>query len=142
MMQILTGEHRHTLDAKGRLCIPARFLRALGDTFYVFKAPDNCLNVYSKELWEKLAHTISEMEPEKARKLRRALYPSAQECAADGQGRILLSQDLRDYAGIGSQATVVGSEKYVEIWSAERWDCLKNGENAESLGELMKTVRV
>ena len=122
MQPILFGEHRHTLDAKGRLCIPARILKTLGDPFYVVKGYGVYLNVYSSAAWEDLARKLSALPAEQARVVRREIFSSAQECTADGQGRILIAHNLREYAKIETSVVVAGAEKYAEIWDSALWD--------------------
>ena len=139
-MHILTGEYRHALDAKGRLCIPSRLLKVLGEPIYVFKGPEHCLNVFAADAWEELAGRLRDLPPTHARKLRRELFSSALECVPDGQGRILLSPKLREYAGIKTDAVIAGAEKYAEIWAAAAWDGRDEDESYGSLETAMDLI--
>lgn len=121
-MKGLTGEYRHTLDAKGRLFMPSRLLKALGDPFFIFKSSDNCLNVYPREQWEMLEEKLAALPKEQSRELRRSLFPTAQECEPDSQGRILLAQNLREHAELDKNIVIIGLGEYAEIWDANTWD--------------------
>ena len=96
----MTGIYQHTLDAKGRLFIPAKLREELGDTFYVTVSPEKCLSAYSQENWKAIS--------EKA--------------AAMTNLRILLPQHLREFAGLTKSVTVVGSNNHAEFWDSARWD--------------------
>ncbi len=116
----MTGEYQHTLDTKGRLSIPARLREELGNVFYVTLSMDKCLSAYSAESWQKFSDKVNEMPYVKQRKMR-PLFAYAAKCEIDAQGRILLPQNLRDYAGLIKNVTVVGSNNHAEFWDSESW---------------------
>lgn len=119
----LFGEYRHTIDAKGRLSMPSRMLKSLGEPFYISVSEDRCLNVYAAEQWVKLEEEMfAGLSPEEERRGRREFFKIAQECEKDAQNRILLSQRLRAYAGLDKNVVIVGAGKYAEIWDAGKWD--------------------
>ncbi|MDR0324564.1 MAG: division/cell wall cluster transcriptional repressor MraZ [Oscillospiraceae bacterium] len=119
----LFGEYRHTIDAKGRLSMPSRLLKALGDPFYVSVSDDRCLNVYALAQWEKLEEEkFGGLSGAEERKSRRDFYSMAQECVLDSQGRVLLNQKLRSYAALDKNVIIAGAGKYAEIWDAAAWD--------------------
>ena len=105
----MTGIYQHTLDAKGRLFIPAKLREELGETFYVTISPEKCLSAYSQENWDDVARRVAAMTNVQQRKM-------------DGQGRILLPQHLREFAGLTKSVTVVGSNNHAEFWDSARWD--------------------
>ena len=118
----MTGQYQHSIDAKGRLFIPAKLREELGDTFYVTIAgTDPCLAVYSEEGWEKLTEKFDSLPYSKAKKAIRQLYSNAAKCEPDAQGRILLPQKLRAYAKLEKDVTVIGVSNRAEIWSAAAW---------------------
>ena len=134
----MNGCFRHSLDAKGRLFMPARLREALGAPFYVTKGPDSCLVVYSADAWSGIEKRVNSMPISKARNLQRMWFSSAAQLEPDGQGRVLLPQSLRDYAGMTKDAVVAGVSNRVEIWDAARWDTLENEEfTAENLMSAM-----
>ncbi len=84
----MTGIYQHTLDAKGRLFIPAKLREELGDTFYVTVSPEKCLSAYSQENWKAISEKAAAMTNLQQRKVR-PLFAYAARCDLDGQGRIL-----------------------------------------------------
>lgn len=118
------GRYSHNVDTKGRLAIPARFRDALGTEIVITRGIDRCLSLYPMETWTPLAEKVSTLsisDPD-ARNFRRMVFAEASYLEVDRQGRILLPSDLRQYAGIEREATVVGVHSYIEIWNPERWN--------------------
>jgi len=111
------------MDDKGRLAVPARFREELGERMFITRGFDRCLMGFTVPRWEQLAQQVSELAIGQgdARNLRRLLFASAAETVLDKQGRILIPQNLREYAGLGEQVVIAGLNTYFEIWSGERW---------------------
>lgn len=118
------GEYRHAIDDKGRLTIPAKFRGELAKGLVVTKGLDHCLAIYTLEAWGVLKERIAglPMTDRNARDFRRHLYAGAVDAVPDGQGRINIPQNLRDYADLGDQVIVVGCDTYLEIWAPEHWE--------------------
>lgn len=116
----MTGEYQHTLDSKGRLSIPARLRDELGNIFFVTLSMDKCLSAYSAESWEIFMKKVNDMPYVKQRKMR-PLFAYAAKCEVDAQGRILIPQNLRDFAGLAKNVTVVGCNNHAEFWDSESW---------------------
>lgn len=116
----MTGIYQHSIDAKGRLFIPARLREELGDTFYVTLSMEKCLSAYSSESWDRFYEKTKTM-PKAGQIKMRPLFSHASRCDLDGQGRILLSQSLREFAGLSKSVTVVGVGDCVELWDSEAW---------------------
>ena len=116
----MTGQYAHTIDAKGRLFIPAKLRQELGDTFHVTEGQDHCLSVYSDESWASFMEKLKGMSYNEVKRLR-GLFAYGADCEPDAQGRILLPAKLREYADLEKDVVVIGSFDRVEIWSAERW---------------------
>ena len=116
----MTGTFEHTIDAKGRLFIPSRLRDELGVVFYVTLSMEKCLSGYSEKSWEKLTDKVKEMPKAKQIKMR-PLFSHAAKCELDSQGRILLTQNLRKFAGLEKNVTVVGAGECVEFWDSETW---------------------
>ncbi len=133
------GEYAHTIDAKGRLIIPARFREGLGDSFVVTKGLDNCLFVYPQQEWAALEQKLKSLPFTRAdaRAFVRFFFSGATECELDKQGRILIPANLRDYARLSKDVVVLGVSSRVEIWSRERWDEYNNSaeEHFEEIAE-------
>ena len=117
----MTGIYNHTIDAKGRLFIPARLRDELGEVFYVTLSMEKCLSAYSSESWDRFMQKIKEM-PKVGQIKMRPLFAHAAKCELDAQGRILLPQALRDFAELTKNVTVVGSGECAEFWDSEAWN--------------------
>ena len=107
----MTGEYQHSLDNKGRLFIPAKLRDELGEVFFVTLSMDRCLSVYSAENWQVFSDKVNAMPYVKQRKMR-PLFAYAARCELDSQGRALIPQNLRDYAGLVKNVTVVGCNNH------------------------------
>ncbi|MCR5773928.1 MAG: division/cell wall cluster transcriptional repressor MraZ [Lachnospiraceae bacterium] len=118
------GEYNHTIDAKGRLIVPAKYRDNLGERFYVTKGFDGCLFVYDMEAYKTLQEKISALplSNKESRLLARFFVGSAQEGEYDKQGRILISAPLREHADLVKDVVLVGVGNHIEIWSKERYD--------------------
>ena len=119
-MNSVTGEYQHTLDAKGRLFIPAKLRDELGSIFYVTLSMDKCLSAYSAESWQEFSDKVNAMPYVKQRKMR-PLFAYAAKCELDSQGRILLPENLRNFAELTKDVAVVGCNNHAEFWDAQRW---------------------
>ena len=139
------GEYNHTIDAKGRLIVPAKFREILGDNFIVTKGLDGCLFVYPNDEWTRFEEKLKSLPltNKNARQFTRFFLAGAAACEVDKQGRILLPQVLREFASLEKDVVLVGVASRIEIWSRERWDESMNTydgdmdeveENMESLG--------
>jgi MraZ protein len=115
------------VDKKGRIFMPSRLKEELGETFYVCKGLDGCLFVYSLANWERLLHKVGQMPIA----VQRAIFPTAYKCEPDAQGRILLTQKLRDHAGLDKNVSVVGMGNHAEIWSTEKWEARSDAQEGE-----------
>ena len=120
---MLGGCFAHNIDAKGRLILPAKLRDDLGETFVVTKGfGDPCLFVYPQDEWKRIEDRIKQLPMAKSKELQRFLFSSAAEVEPDKQGRILLPQDLRDYAHLDKDVYVIGASVRAEIWDAAAWD--------------------
>jgi MraZ protein len=118
------GEFQHSLDNKGRLIFPAKFREELGESFIATKGLDNCLFVYGPEEWAILENKLKQLpmtKPE-ARAFVRFFFAGAAELAWDKQGRVLLPNNLREYAHLDKDVVVIGVATRIEIWSKEAWN--------------------
>ncbi|MEW5953388.1 MAG: division/cell wall cluster transcriptional repressor MraZ [Bacillota bacterium] len=135
------GEHQHTIDAKGRLHIPARFREGLGDKFVVTKGLDSCLFVYPPGEWANIEQKMRSLPFTRAdaRAFTRFFFAGAAECEIDKQGRILIPANLREYAKLNRDAVVIGVSSRVEIWAGEEW-VKYNAESAGSVEEIAEKI--
>ncbi|NLC69644.1 MAG: division/cell wall cluster transcriptional repressor MraZ [Clostridiaceae bacterium] len=118
------GEYQHSIDQKGRIIIPAKFREGLGDKFILTKGLEECLFAYSKEEWKNLEAKLKVLPftDKDVRRFTRFFFSGATECEMDKQGRILVPQNLRAYAGLEKDVYVIGVQSRVEIWDKARWD--------------------
>ena len=139
------GNFKHSIDAKGRLIIPARFREELGDRFVVSKGFDGCLQANALEAWEGIQEKLNALSQfnKAAREVKRYFNGGATIVEVDKQGRILIPADLRDHAGLEKNVSLVGTGSCVEIWDSDKWDeaAVDNIDDiAESLSELGFTL--
>ena len=114
---MLLGEYSHTIDAKGRLFMPARYREELGATFVIAKYADNCIAVYSRPVWDKFVEKLLAYPDIKSLSTKRVIFSSAQEVEPDQQGRILIGTKLRAFAMLEKEVTIIGMSDHAEIWS-------------------------
>lgn len=132
------GTYDHSIDAKGRVIVPAKFREALGDSFVVTLGLDGCLFVYPEEEWEGFVKQLKELPGSKeARKLQRYFMAGAAPCDVDKQGRVLIPSNLREKAGLEKDIVFVGVMSKIEIWSKERWDENDDFDNVDDIAEHM-----
>jgi MraZ protein len=133
------GEYSHSVDAKGRMIMPAKFREQLGDTFVVTKGVDGCLYVYSQEEWERIEAKFREVNltTKDARKFMRFFFAGAATCEVDKQGRILIPGVLREFAGLDKDVVLVGVLTKIEIWDKERYEEASSYEDMDEIVEHM-----
>ncbi len=117
------GEFTYRVDEKGRVPIPPKFRGELSDGVVLTTGIENCLNAYPLAEWTKLADTLTTgpVTRSKLRRLNRAIFAAAFSLNLDGQGRLALPPQLREYAEIKDEAVVAGVNKYFELWNKQRW---------------------
>ena len=130
----MTGTSEHSIDAKGRLFIPAKLREELGVTFYLAMGVDECLAIYPQETWNRFTEKFASLPMSQSAAMR-PLFANASKCELDSQGRIVIPQKLRKYAGLEKDAVIIGVNDRAEIWSAETWNAR---EEEEMTPEKMK----
>ena len=122
------GSNHISLDATGRIAIPTKLRSKLvGDTdgalVITISPHERCLLMYRLHDWEAVEEKLSSMPnmKEQTRSLTRMLIGHAEDCMMDGNGRILLTQQLRDHASIDRKAVLVGQGSKYEIWGEQQW---------------------
>ena len=93
----------------------------MGDVFYVTLSMDRCLCLYSCENWKQFSDKVNAMPYIKQRKMR-PLFAYAARCELDAQGRALIPQNLRDYAGFNKNVVVLGCNNHAELWDIDAWN--------------------
>ena len=140
-MQMLMGQHKCAMDAKGRLNFPARLREELGEQFVITKGMDNSLIAFTMQGWEAFSARFEEKSMAEKRKLERVFFGAAVLASPDKQGRILLPGNLREYARLEKDVVVSGVRDRVEIWNAEDWAVAEAMDN-ESMEAAMLETRI
>ncbi len=118
----MDGTYFHNIDAKGRMNFPAKLREELGETFWLVRGTtDKFLSVYSVERWKKICDQVAQQPGPEGESLRRWLHAGACEVVPDKQGRILVPQNLRIFAGLEKDVVVIGAGTRSEIWDKDRW---------------------
>lgn len=138
------GEFTHSIDAKKRLAIPAKFRSELGQKAVLTIGFDKCLFLFPQKEWEDLANKMSSLPlgQTDVRELNRLMLAGAAEVEFDGLGRVLVPDYLMKFAGLKKKAVVAGLFNRIEVWDEVKWNeyklkAQKNiGNLAEKLGEL------
>lgn len=138
------GEYQHNLDEKGRLAVPTKFRADLSKGAVVTRGLDRCLFLYPTEQWNELAAKLVKLpiSQAKSRAFARLMLAGAMDVTVDRQGRLVLPEYLREYAGMDKKVVVAGLYDRLEIWDEASWKKYKtateedSNEIAETLGEL------
>ena len=141
---MLIGEHKHTIDDKKRLAIPAKWRKEVGRQVVITPGLDNCLFVYTLKEWKRIAEKLASLSMLRAdtRSFNRFMLAGAAECEVDSLGRILLPDYLREFAGLGTKTVLAGVHSRLEIWDEAKWQAYKQNVEkqadalAEKLGEI------
>jgi MraZ protein len=141
---VLIGEYQHSIDLKKRLAVPSKFRSELKSKVVVTRGLDKCLFVYPMKAWEELASKLGTLPVGEAgtRSFIRLMLAGATDVDVDKQGRILIPDYLKNYAGLGKNVIVAGVYNRLEIWDEKKWEVYKkNAEKntdaiAEQLGKL------
>lgn len=140
------GEYAHTLDDKGRLAVPKKFRTALAKGAVVTRGLDNCLFLYTKKEWEKLAAKLAGLPFAQAntRAFARLMLAGAMDVEVDKQGRVMLPEYLRAFAGLTKDVIVAGLYNRLELWDAVKWGEYTKRTEAEStsIAEQMANLGV
>ena len=133
------GEYNHTIDAKGRLIVPSKFRESLGDTFVVTKGLDGCLFVFDNNEWNVFEEKLKSLPltNKDARKFVRFFLAGAAEAEVDKQGRILIPNVLREFAGLSKDVVLIGVASRIEIWSKERFEEAETYDDMDDIAEHM-----
>jgi MraZ protein len=120
------GRFEHSVDAKGRVAVPARFRDRLAGELVLTRGNDRCLYLFTQDSWEPLAAKLNALPTgdADARNLRRAVFSAAEPVELDKQGRIVVAEHLRQYASISGNVTIIGLGDYIEIWDQTAWENL------------------
>ena len=138
------GEYLHSIDSKKRMAVPSKFRADLKNKVVVTRGLDKCLFVYPMKVWEDIAGKLGTLPVGESatRSFIRLMLAGAVDVEVDKQGRILIPDFLKIYAGLGKNVIVAGIYNRLEIWDEKKWQEYKKkaekntDEIAEQLGKL------
>ena len=139
------GEYQHALDSKNRMIVPSKLREELGNKFVITKGLDGCLYAYPQDEWKNLEEKMKTLPltNRDARTFVRFFFAGACEIEMDKQGRGLIPQNLKEYAGIEKEIVSIGVLTRVEIWSKEKWQEYNDSNvDFESIAEKMSDLGI
>ena len=143
---MLIGEYHHTLDPKKRLSLPAKFRKEIGESVVLTRGLDNCLFMFSLSSWKEIAAKLAGLPLAAAdtRGFSRFLLSGAAEAEVDSAGRILISDYLKEFAGLDSRVVLAGVGSRIEIWDEKSWNGYRRRieKNADQLAEKLGTLGI
>ena len=141
---MLIGEYEHSLDAKGRLIMPAKLRQDMGEKFIVTKGLDGCLFAFSQNEWLNFETKLKELplSDKNARNFVRFFLAGATECDTDKQGRFLIPNNLRTAAGLEKEAIIIGVGTRLEIWNKEIWEKCDENISADEIAANMTMLGI
>lgn len=138
------GEYEHNLDDKKRVSLPKAFRTGLGKKIVMTRGLDNCLFVYSRSSWEKVAAKLQDLSFAQAdtRGFNRFILSGAAEVEVDSAGRILIPDHQKEFAGLKKSVVFAGVSDRVEVWDSQRWSSYKSQieKQADSLAEKLGEI--
>ena len=143
---MLMGEYEHSLDAKGRMIMPAKLRQDMGDKFIVTKGLDGCLFAFSQNEWLNFETKLKSLplSDKNARNFVRFFLSGATECELDKQGRFLIPANLREHANLDKEIVIIGVGTRLEIWNRETWQKYSKDESisADEIAENMTMLGI
>lgn len=121
------GEYAHGIDGKGRLILPARFRDAAKEAgiekFFLTRGLDKCIFMFSESEWHNQENRFKNLSftKEQARSFNRLFFSGAVDVLPDKQGRFIIPQYLKDFAGLKTDVMVIGVSNRIEIWDTAAW---------------------
>ncbi len=135
----MLGKHKHTIDTKNRIFLPAKYRDELGNDLVVAKSiTGDCLRVYTSENWEKYEAKIRELPEIEAEEASFWLTTNAERVRVDDQGRIAILSDYREYANLDKEIISCGRGEYMEIWNAKTFEDRQASVDVSKLREALR----
>lgn len=141
---MLIGEYEHTIDAKGRLSMPSKLRRDMGEAFIVTKGLDGCLFAFSQDEWKNFETKLKSLplSDKNARNFVRFFLAGATECEIDKQGRFLIPSNLREAGKLEKEAVIIGVGTRLEIWNKDIWISKDEEISADEIAENMTMLGI
>ena len=143
-IQLLIGEYEHSIDAKGRLIMPAKLRNDMGEKFIVTKGLDGCLFAFSQNEWLNFETKLKTLplSDRNARNFVRFFLSGATECEIDKQGRFLIPNNLRVAGNLEKEAVIIGVGTRLEIWDKQTWQNCDEAISADEIAENMTMLGI
>lgn len=144
MDELFVNHKTHKIDAKGRISIPADMRANLGQEFIASRGFGKCLALYPMDEWNRFMKEISTINQKKRKKLEFYFSANAEKMSLDGQGRLLLNENLRRQVGLLGQkeAEVFGNNRRIEIWNCDLFYEQLNGIDEEEVEDILDEYEI
>ncbi len=138
---LLVGEYNHSLDAKKRLFIPAKFRECLGDSFYITRKMNKpCLAVYSEDEMEQIKDKLQSFPDSEVSDIKEFFFSKTSQVSPDANGRVGMTEALLKYAGIDKNAVIIGAGNHLQIWSEDAWQEQESGRNMTDIRSKLASI--
>ena len=132
------GSYNHSLDAKKRVFVPAKFREDLGEVFYITRKFDTYLSIYTADDWDAYIEKIEKLPESIAAEIQDFILGGAQKCSPDSNGRIIIEDRLLKHASIDKNVVFVGAGKQIRVWSEELWEEREQKRDFEKMRDILK----
>ena len=141
---MLMGKYQNSIDLKSRMIVPAKYRDELGFRCVLTRGIDKCLYIYPMAEWDRFMSKLSALPTSDAnvRAFIRHFYANAVEGEIDKQGRLIIPQELREYANIEKDLVTIGILDKIEIWSKEKWNENSNYDDMDAIAESMEEMGI
>jgi len=128
------GEYKYNLDVKNRLALPSKFRKLFNGRVVITKGLDNCLFVYTSKEWTKLAEKLANLpfSQAKSRAFSRMMLAGAMDVKVDKQGRVILPDYLKEFAGLNKKTVIAGLYNRLEVWDEKMWNKYQKSSEKDS----------
>lgn len=139
MVESFSGKYTNTLDVKNRVFVPAAYRERLGSKFMLTRGEEKYLNLYPKEAWEEFEEQIKKLQTTRDNymAIMRHYFNNAVPCSMDSQGRIVVPQDLKEWAGLTKDIMFAGVQSKVEIWDPANYEEKTKAVNIKEILEVL-----
>ena len=138
------GTSYNSIDDKNRMIVPSKLRTGLGARCILTKGLDGCLFIYPMDEWEAFEEKLRALPltNKNARTFSRFFVAGATDCELDKQGRILVPQTLREFAGLDKDVVLTGNLNRIEVWGKEKWSENCNYDDMDSIAEGMQDMGI
>ena len=139
---MFSGTDIYSIDQKGRIVLPSRFREELGEEFYITAGFNTCVQILSKEQFNRLVEQIKQLPADKALSLQYVLISPAILATCNNQGRVQIPQKLRDDAFLKKDIVIAGMDTRIEIWDKTVFDEFIEKQKKETFKEALELLRL